>query len=197
MKVFNIIKTLNISVSILIAVLACFILVMPSMPEIVFALNKNQYEGYAFNSVKTSEVLGEKAMLLPEISKDNVLVIPKIYVNAIINEGVDESTLNLGMWRRPNTSMPDLGGNTVIAAHRFLHTVGSNTFYFLDKMTTDDVILVYWKGVEYVYKVYEVSEAMPEQIEIEYNTKDPILTLYTCEPLWTSDKRLVVKAKLQ
>ena len=35
-----------------------------------------------------------------------------------------------------------------------------------------------------------------DQIEIENNTNESILTLYTCFPLWTSVKRLVVRAKL-
>lgn len=197
MKFFKLLKILNLITIILIAISASYILVMPLMPEILFALNKNQYEGYTFSSDKTAEVLGDKANQLPEISNDNILVIPKIYVNASINEGIDDSTLNLGMWRRPSTSTPDIGDNTVIAAHRFLHTIGSNTFYRLDKMAVDDVVLVYWEGKEYVYKIYEIATVAPEQTDIEYNTEDSILTLYTYEPLWTSDKRLVVKAKLQ
>jgi len=61
----------------------------------------------------------------------------------------------------------------------------------------NNIVLVYWQGKEYVYRVYEITEVLPNQVEIEYSTKDSILTLYTCSPLWTSEKRLVIKAKLE
>ncbi|MEP7103381.1 MAG: sortase [Candidatus Dojkabacteria bacterium] len=197
MKTFKILRRLNIIISITIGVLALYILLIPALPGIIFAINTNQYYGFAYKSQKTLEILREKANELPEIPKENTLVIPQIYVNAKINEGTQESTLNLGMWRRPNTSTPDKGGNTVITSHRFLHTIGPNTFFNLDRLEINNIVLVYWQGKEYVYKVYEISNVLPQQVDIEFNTKDPILTLYTCEPLWTSEKRLVVKAKLQ
>ncbi|MFS8130826.1 MAG: sortase [Candidatus Dojkabacteria bacterium] len=160
-------------------------------------MSTNQYYGFAYKSEETLKILGSRANNLPEIPKENTLVIPQIYVNAKINEGQEESTLMQGMWRRPNTSTPDKGGNTVITSHRYLHTVGSNTFFNLDKVEVNNIVLVYWQGKEYVYKVYEITDVNPTQVDIEYNTKDPILTLYTCDPLWTSEKRLVVKARLQ
>ncbi len=184
--------------TIIVLVLAAYIVVLPSIPEIAFAMNSNEYKGYTYNSLQAFEAVGPRASMLPEIPGENRLVIPEIFVNTLINEGADESALlKLGMWRRPNTSTPDKGGNTAIAGHRFLHTRGTDTFYHLEKVEIDDVILVYWEGIEYVYKVFEIVEVTPDQIEIEYNTADPILTLYTCTPLWTSEKRLVVKATLQ
>ena len=36
----------------------------------------------------------------------------------------------------------------------------------------------------------------PTQIEIEAPTDDPILTLYTCTPVWTAAQRLIVRSKL-
>lgn len=197
MNTLSLLKKLNIIVSIAIAFLGIYILLIPLLPGIIFALNTNQYYGFAYKSNETIKILGYKANNLPDVPSENRLVIPQIYVNAGINEGLDPSALMLGMWRRPNTSTPDRGGNTVITSHRYLHTVGPNTFFNLNKMVIDNIVLVYWKGKEYVYKVYEIKDVEPYQVEIEDNTKDPILTLYTCDPLWTSEKRLVVKARLQ
>jgi len=118
MNVLKLIKNLNKIISIAILISAIYILLIPLLPAIIFGLNTNQYYGFEYKSEKTLEILGEKANQLPEIPKDNYLVIPGIYINAKINEGITESTLDLGMWHRPNTSSPNKGGNTVITSTR-------------------------------------------------------------------------------
>ncbi|MBP9759351.1 sortase [Candidatus Dojkabacteria bacterium] len=133
---------------------------------------------------------------LNSLGQVNKLVIPSIGIDGVIYEGASVSTLNNGIWRRPNTSKPDMGGNTVMSAHRFLYESGPITFYHLDKVKVGDKIYVLWKNKRYEYQVFNISEVLPTQVEIEANTKDPIITLYTCTPLWTAEKRLVVKAKL-
>lgn len=133
---------------------------------------------------------------LDSLGEVNKVAIPSIGVNGVIYEGQTVATLSKGIWRRPNTSTPDKGGNTVLSAHRFMYESGPITFYHLDKVKLGDKIYVLWKDKRYEYQVFDISEVLPTQIEVEANTKDPILTLYTCTPLWTAEKRLVVKAKL-
>lgn len=197
MKILGFLRFCNVILSVVIVLLALFMLIRPYLPDIVFATSSNKFEGYPYQSAESTKVLDNEAIELPQIPEGKWLVIPKIHVNAKIYEGTAVSTLNQGMWRRPRSSTPDKGGNTVITAHRYLHTSGPNTFYQLDKLVFDDIVLVYWQGKEYVYKVYSVTIVQSMQVDIEYNTKDPIITLYTCTPLWTSEKRLVVRAKLQ
>jgi sortase (surface protein transpeptidase) len=50
------------------------------------------------------------------------LSLPKIRWDAITHEGPDDSTLNLRVWRKPASFDPEQGGNTVLTAHKFLHT---------------------------------------------------------------------------
>lgn len=126
----------------------------------------------------------------------NVLTVGKIGVQSEILEGVDESTLDQGLWRRPHSSTPALGGNTVIAAHRYMYTTGPNTFYNLDKMSEGDLISLTWQGKQYTYKVYNTKIVPSSDTSVEENTAQPILTLYTCTPLWSSANRLVVQAHL-
>jgi LPXTG-site transpeptidase (sortase) family protein len=64
----------------------------------------------------------------------------------------------------------------------------------LDKLNIDDLIIVYYEGVEYDYKVSEVFIVEPEDLHVEEDLGYHVLTLYTCTPLWTSSKRLVVRA---
>lgn len=127
----------------------------------------------------------------------NRLVIPSIGVYIGIVEGNDDSVLFRGAWRRPNSSTPDRGGNTVITGHRFHYVPPNNkTFYNLNKVENGYKIFVIWEEKEYIYEVYESFIVEPNQTEIERNTTENILTLYTCHPLWTANKRLVVRAKL-
>lgn len=195
MKLLKLLKFLNIIVSILIAIIALYILVRPLFPNIVFSIGKD--EGYTYQSEEAIKEIGDRAKDLPQIPKENRLVIPKIHVNALITEGANQSALMLGMWHRPDSSTPNKGGNTVITGHRFLYTKGPDTLYYLDRVEMNDKVIIYWEEKEYVYKVFQIIVVNPDQIEIENNTKASIITLYTCTPLWTSEKRLVVKAELQ
>lgn len=129
------------------------------------------------------------------IPQRNVLLIPQIGVDGLVYEGTDPTVLNYGIWRRPNTSTPDKGGNTVFVAHRYLYTTGINTFYHLPKMEVGDEFVVFWEGQQYIYEVFTTETVLPTQTEIEENTQEPIVTLYTCTPLWSSEYRFVVKAR--
>ncbi len=126
----------------------------------------------------------------------NYLIIPSILVDSEINEGPDEKVLKNGVWRRPFTSVPSQGGNTVLVAHRFLYTNGPKTFYHLNKIKINDKIVIFWEGSEYEYRVSEVLEVGKDEVWVEDYSDEAILTLYTCTPLWTAEKRLVVRAKL-
>jgi len=130
-----------------------------------------------------------------KIPNYNVLVIPKMGVNATINEGATADTLWKGIWRMPQTSTPDEGGNTVISAHRYLYRPPDpRTFFLLDKLVPGDMFYIYWKGQRYDYKVSETKIVDPSEISILYNTANSQVTLFSCTPLFTSDQRLVVIA---
>lgn len=189
-KTLKILRKINTVVTILIILSNIYIIASPIQPEISYLIDtkitkKEQKDAYT--QIKESQEQG---------ISHNLLIIPKIGVNGQIYEGNEESVLNKGFWRIPSTSTPDKGGNTVITAHRYLYKSGPNTFYLLDKISVGDQIAVFWNGLGYYYEVSEVFEVMPNQTEIQDNTDESILTLYTCTPLYTANKRLVVKAKL-
>lgn len=131
------------------------------------------------------------------VPQDNRLVVPSMQLDTPIYEGPTIHTLNKGLWHRPGTSTPDKGGNTVIAGHRFTWTEPKGIFYYLNKVQTGDAIGVWWSGTRYIYRVSAVRVVEPTEVSIEDNTSDAQLTLYTCTPLWSPHKRLVVIAKLE
>jgi sortase A len=185
-------------IAILIAVVSMFLILAPLMGEILLPLKElfDSTGGYVYQNklVATDNQTKIDQSKLKPIPKENVLVIPKIQVDAIIHEGPDDSTLNLGVWRKPNSFDPELGGNTVLTAHRFLYTFGPNTFYSLDKIEKGDKFIIFWNQKEYDYEVFEKLEVQPTDVWVEDNTTDPTVTLYTC----TKDAvtRIVVRAKL-
>jgi len=136
----------------------------------------------------TDNILGEQR---------NKIVIDKIGVNGEILEGHSDSTLNDGFWRMPETSTPELGGNTVIAGHRFDYTYGPLTFHNLNKLSLGDEIKVIWFNKTYTYKIDSMKIVDSDNLApIENNDKNT-LTLITCTSLTDSSQRLIVKAILE
>ncbi len=144
--------------------------------------------------IKSATIDPPKIENLQAKPQENRLIIPSIYLYTKITEGPDMSALDNGAWRRPGTSTPKLGGNTVLAGHRFTYQ-GKSIFYNLDQVKIGDNIGLTYDGETYEYKVREVSVVEPTNLNIEAPTDDNILTLYTCTPLWSTDKRLVIVAE--
>lgn len=123
------------------------------------------------------------------------IVIPKLGLDTPVFEGPTVATANKGVWRRPKSSTPDSGSNTVLVGHRFTYTNPTGIFYNLDKLTIGDEIALEWNGVQYTYTVSEVHIVPPTDVDVETPTQDARLTLYTCTPLWSAKNRLVIVAE--
>ena len=183
-------RQFNDILTIIVALLAIYLMLSPFLPALSFWVDKHN----GTPGKLTQQVAKTAAHHVP-FPKDERLVIPSMALDEHVNTGPTEADLLKGVWHRPLTSTPDKGGNTVIIGHRFMY---SNTavFYNLDKVKDGDSITIYWGGKQYTYQVDSVFVVSPTQVEIENNTPDSRLTLYTCTPLWTSKQRLVVQAKL-
>lgn len=186
-------RTFNNLLSIVVIALGLYISISPFIPQIAYlARDKSPDAGVPYVGVLADSVGASDVTTAP---KENRIVIPSIQLNEPI---VESNTINAikdgGTWRRPKSSDPTRGGNTVIVGHRFY---GSNvsTFYHLDKVLPGQKLAVYWQGVEHVYEVVETKVVEANQVEIESSTTDERLTLYTCTPIWTAKQRLVVIAK--
>lgn len=188
-----------------------YLTLQPFVPELVYFVRHTRILGGLLIFDSSDLVLDERAQLrslTPRISMaadgphrlvapvpaENTLIIPDIDVRTTILEGSNAQVLMEGIWHRPGTGTPDTGGNTVLVGHRFLYTSGPNTFYHLDKLKVNDPLTVYWKGRRYTYIIDSSTVTSADSFEIEQNTAQPVLTLYTCTPLFSIDKRLVVRA---
>lgn len=186
-------RRINDFLSLVVAVFAIYILALPLIPYVQLWWDKttDKTDGYVY----TTKLVPNPPKETKPIPKENRLVLPTIQLDEEVHEGAGFWTLNKGLWRRPHTSSPDQGGNTVIVGHRFTYD-GPATFYHLDKIKPGDRFPMYWNGTEYNYEVSAVKVVSPLALEIEKNTAEPMLTIYTCTPLWSAKERLVIQAKL-
>ncbi len=186
---------LNLGLTTLIVLINFYILSAPLVPRAELWWHQRQTKKVAGLPYKTQvDKNPQTDTQRKSLPADNRLVIPKIALDQHIYEGDSAYLVHKGVWARPKTSTPPRGGNTVLVGHRFTYD-GPATFYSLDKVGPGDQIVMYWQGKEYDYQVSSTRVVPAEAVEIEDQTKDAQLTVYTCTPIWSAKDRLVVVAK--
>ena len=140
-----------------------------------------------------------KTLAKPELNRQQI-IIPKIGV--MVDYAPGESALDKGaQWRRPENGNPERGGNFIIAAHRLSiqptphATIEKSPFYNINKLAIGDTILVDYLGKRYSYTIQKIFNVKPEQVEIEDESIDPILTLYSCDLTGAATGRVVIIAE--
>ena len=151
-------------------------------------------EGSIEESVRGANIILDKK-ILEEVNTS--LSIEKVFVDGKIFQGVDAYTMDRGFWHFPSSTYPGHRGNFVVIGHRFMNIPpAKDTFYNLDKVNIGDEIKVNHSEGDYTYIVTEIKEVEANDLSVVKETDDYRLTLITCTPLWTSERRLVVIAKL-
>lgn len=147
-----------------------------------------------------SETLGTNIDETGIESDNNRLVIPAIDLNEQLFTDPDYA-LDKGLWQKyPRRSNPLNGGNMVITGHRVtfgltpLQTLRESPLIHIDKLKIGDKITVDWEGKPYDYKITQIETVSKDTVEIEKQTIDPMLTLYTCTLLGSEGPRVMVRA---
>ena len=122
-----------------------------------------------------------------------VILIPKIGLNEIVVEGVGVEELKGGVGHYPDTKMPGEAGNAALAGHR---TTYGAPFNRVDELVNGDEITVTTTAGTFRYAVTEKKIVTPEAVEVLDDTTDNRLTLTTCHPKLSAEKRLIVVAQL-
>jgi sortase A len=144
-----------------------------------------------------------------QVGPEPKLIIPKINVNVpvIYGVGYDHDSQMKAMEKGvahfaiPGANaVPGQVGNTVFSGHSSndLFDPGDYKFIFaqLDKLQNGDTIYVNYNSVRYTYTVTKKEVVLPTQVDkLTYATDKPVLTLITCTPLGTAQKRLLVTAE--
>ncbi|MDB5177770.1 MAG: sortase family protein [Candidatus Saccharibacteria bacterium] len=97
-------------------------------------------------------------------------------------------------------SKPGQVGNTPVAGHSSndVFETGNYKFIFaqLDKVQVGDAVYANYQGTRYTYVVTKKEVVLPTEVnKLVYTTDKPLLTLITCTPLGTAQKRLLVTAE--
>lgn len=163
---------------------------------------------YSFPSFSIKKIDGKKSAPIEEnIPLENFgIKIDKIGVTAPIianvsgeDKKVYNTALKEGLAHMKGTSLPGQGSNIFIFGHSS-SVVGTGTyskiFADLNKLQIGDKIIVFYKEKEFDYSVFEKKVVNKKNIEVINPTNKEQLTLMTCWPIGTADKRLIIKSSL-
>jgi sortase A len=138
----------------------------------------------------TSESSKKKAMEKGVIGK---MSISKINLESMMVPGVTQKDLQNAIGWMTTTSFPGEKGNTVMAGHRS-HTYGQ-FFHRLNEVEKGDTVKVETTSGPILYRVYEKTVVKPDNLSVLDAKKEEEITLITCEPLYSDEFRLIVRAE--
>jgi sortase A len=119
--------------------------------------------------------------------------IPKIALNMAFVQGIGSDALAKGPGHYPRTPLPGEGGNVAIAGHRITHLA---PFWNLNALTPGDKVVLQTREGTFVYRVVWQRVLPPDSWWVTAPTRASVLTLTTCNPRFSDDERLVVRAAL-
>lgn len=135
----------------------------------------------------------------------------RYYTISVPKLGIKDATVSMGgedlsefLIQYPGTAQPGKRGNTVVFGHSVLPQFFNPTDYLtvfstLPTLHKGDTINVDYDGVSYSYKIYDMVEVLPTNLEVlSQDTAGSTISLVTCVPPGDPrrPKRLVVKAGL-
>lgn len=144
-----------------------------------------------------------------EVGPEPQMIIPKINVDAPVVYGVgpDHNSQMAAMEKGiahfsiPGANaVPGQVGNAVFAAHSSNDAFASGDYKFVfahnERLVKGDVIYMNYEGKRYTYSVTTTEVVMPTEVsKIQIDTDKPMLTLISCVPLGTAEKRLLIFAE--
>jgi sortase A len=120
-----------------------------------------------------------------------LLEVPRLGLSTIVVEGDDPYSLLVGAGHLPETPLPWLDGNSVIAGHR------DTDFRPLRRIREGDMIRFRAADTAIDYVVRETTIVAPTDVTVLRPTSRSVLTLITCYPftyIGPAPKRFIVRA---
>ena len=123
----------------------------------------------------------------------------QIYNPATTSIEVLDSYLLKGAVRYPGSALLGGNGNIFLFGHNTSIQIVNNqafkTFNGLQNLKSGDLIKVFSDKYEYIYKVLSVKMVSADKAFVEFNTKDNLLTISTCDNFGTKSDRFVVQSE--
>jgi sortase A len=139
---------------------------------------------FAATLPKTAQAAGQNKLSIH--TKD-------LRIEAPIVEGDSFDDLLKGVGHDPQSAKPGEQGRVVISGHRFYPNSSpyATVFFALDKLKVGDVINLTYDGQNYKYTVKESWETSKDKaVEHLGPSTGRELTIYTCNPTYSSQRRL-------
>lgn len=113
-------------------------------------------------------------------------------------DGVDDESLAESVGLHPYSCLPGEAenANVTIAGHRDIYGM---EFYYIDTITEGDTIILEFQGMRYTYVYKETFIVDPEEereSSIVLCRDAACVTIFSCDPIGTSLRRMVVVAEL-
>ncbi len=123
------------------------------------------------------------------------LEIPKIKAEMPVVQGASDANLKSAAALLDGTSPIGSIGNAAVAGHRS-YTYG-RFFNRLNEVEVGDLIIVTTSEAVYTYQAYEIKVVEPTDLSVlNRNSKDRVITLITCDPIYVATHRLIVHGVL-
>lgn len=144
------------------------------------------------------------------VGPDPRLIIPKLNVDVPVIYGVNAADHNAQMKAMEKgaahfsiagaNAVPGQIGNAVFSAHSSNDAFAPGDYKFVfaqnEKLVKDDIMYMHYQGKRYTYAVTKKEVVMPNEVSrVQIQTDKPMLTLISCVPLGTAEKRLLVFAE--
>lgn len=131
------------------------------------------------------------------------ITVPKLKIESA-SVAIGGEDLSKSLVQYPGTALPGKRGNSVIFGHSILPIFYNpknyiSIFSMLPTLTKGDEIDVNYDGIQYTYKVEQMFEVLPTDIQVlDQDSSDSFLTLVTCVPPGDprNPKRLIVRARV-
>lgn len=142
---------------------------------------------------------------LPALSSEFMVHIPRLAIRSRVIENVNawnkadyQSALQEGVAHASGSAMPNQNGSMFLFAHSsdvpWRMTRTNTAFFRLPQIKIGEKILVDYQGERYIYKVSDIKEVWPHEVEAVTQAQGDQLILQTCTPVGTALKRFLVFA---
>lgn len=123
------------------------------------------------------------------------LQIPRIELDYLVGEGIEDHVLAKGPGHYPQTLFPGEAGTAALAGHRTIRG-RPGFFYRINELEPGDLIWVTYQDRRLGFTVERNFLTSPYDLSVLQPTGHPSLTLTTCDPPGSDEMRLIIQARL-
>lgn len=165
----------------------------------IFALGYATYvvvDAHAYQAIEESRLSDARPAQGPRVVSEGDVVgemkIPRLELKIIVVQGESPKLLRRAVGHLPETALPGMPGNVVLAGHR------DSFFRPLRSIQMGDAITIQTLEGEFEYRVESTEVVLPSDVQVLAPSGENTLTLVTCFPFYyvgAAPKRFIVHAR--